>query len=49
MNKRGPSIDPCGTPHVIVQVIEFFTFISTYCFLFPRYEQNHSLDLPLIP
>ena len=49
MNKRGPTIDLSGTPHVIVQVIEFFSFISTYCFLFARYEQNHSSDLPLIP
>ena len=49
MNKRGPNIDPWGTLHVIVLVIDFLSLISTYCFLFARYEQNHSLDLPLIP
>ena len=49
MNKRGPNIDPWGTPHVIVLVIDLLSLISTYCFLLPRYKQNHSLDLPLIP
>ena len=49
MNKRGPNIDPWGNPHVIVLVIDLLSLISTYCFLFARYEQNHSLDLPLIP
>ena len=49
MNKRGPNIDPWGTPHVIVLVIDFLSLISTYCFLLARYEQNHSFDLPLIP
>ena len=45
----GPSKEPWGTPHEIGMAIDFFSLITIYCLLFDRYEQNHSLDLPLIP
>ena len=34
--KRGPKIDPCGTPQVIVFCVELLLFIVTNCCLFGR-------------
>ena len=33
MNKRGPRIDPCGTPHVTDSVLESAPCRCTYYFL----------------
>ena len=48
-NRRGPKIDPCGTPHWITLVFESTLFIDTYCSLFVRYERNQSKAIPLTP
>ena len=45
-NRRGPKIDPCGTPHWISLWIESTLFIYTYCSLFVRYERNQSKTVP---
>ena len=36
MNNKGPSTEPCGTPHLTYFVSEFTLFTLTYCFLFER-------------
>jgi hypothetical protein len=44
MNKSGPSMDPCGTPFIIVVHLEFNLLLSeplkmaALCFLFNRYD-----------
>ena len=48
-NRRGPKIDPCGTPHWISLGFESTLFIDTYCSLFVRYEQNKSKSYSLTP
>ena len=48
-NRRGPKIDPCGTPHWITQGVESTFFIDTYCSLFVRYERNQSKATPRTP
>ena len=35
-NNKGPSTEPCGTPHVIVWLLELTPLICTNCFLFVR-------------
>ena len=32
-NSNGPRIDPCGTPELLVNKVEVFSLIYTYCFL----------------
>ena len=34
--KRGPKIDPCGNPQVIVFCVKLLSFIVTNCCLFAR-------------
>lgn len=41
MKRRGPSIEPCGTPVVMGALEEVVPFMKTDCFLFERYEVNH--------
>ena len=33
MNRRGPSTEPCGTPHVIFNDLEFVLLYVMYCTL----------------
>ena len=48
-NRRGPKIDPCGTPDWITLGFESTLFIDTYCSLFVRYERNQSKAIPRTP
>ena len=48
-NKRGPSIDPCGTPHVTDLNSEKTPEISTACTLPPKYEINQFTAAWLTP
>ena len=32
INRRGPSIDPCGTPILLHNICDFLSFIKTTCF-----------------
>ena len=36
-NRRGPRIDPCGTPAFIVSRVDSLPFIITFCFRNERY------------
>ena len=36
MKKRGPKMDPCGTPVYIGKRPDFTESMSTYCLLFVR-------------
>ena len=47
--KRGPSIDPCGTPHVTDLNSEKTPEISTACTLPPKYEINQFTAAWLTP
>ena len=49
MNKIGPKIEPCGTPHCMVSSDDLLLSISIYCCLLQRYLWNHELTTPLIP
>ena len=33
INRRGPKMEPCGTPTVMSFFVDCVLFISTYCFL----------------
>ena len=35
-NNKGPSMDPCGTPHLISKRVELYGLIETNCFLLLR-------------
>ena len=48
-NRRGPKIDPCGTPHWISLGFESTLFIDMYYSLFVRYERNLSKAIPRTP
>ena len=49
LNKRGPSIDPCGTPlWMSAQLLRtLLTFIC--CFLFDKYEFSNETELSETP
>ena len=47
--RRGPKIDPCGTPHWITLRFESTLSIDTYCSLFVRNELNQSRAIPGTP
>ena len=36
--RRGPSTDPCGTPHVMPSGYESLPQIETICVLFAKYD-----------
>ena len=38
--KKGPKMEPCGTPWIIVIFSESKLLIETYCFLSDKYEEN---------
>ena len=44
-NSNGPTIDPCGTPKLLVNKEEVFSLIYTYCFLF----KNEQIKLFVLP
>jgi hypothetical protein len=49
---KGPKIDPCGTQYVTVPQLEtkfgaaLDGWISTFCFLFARYDLNQFAAVP---
>jgi hypothetical protein len=49
LNKRGPSIDPCGTPlWMSAQLLRtLLTFIC--CFLFDKYDFSNETELSETP
>ena len=53
INKRnniGPNTDPWGTPYSQrYMLLEWVSLISTNCFLFSKYDLNHSKASPRIP
>ena len=36
--RSGPSIEPCGTPHLMVRALDKTPFTKQRCVLFERYE-----------
>ena len=48
-NNRGPIIDPCGTPHVILLHCDCTLLYFTNCWRSLRYFSNHDRAFPLIP
>lgn len=48
-NKRGPSIDPCGTPDVGEKLSDLPPPITTHCVLPKRYDRNQCNVIDLIP
>ena len=48
-NRRGPKIDPYGTPHWITLGFESTLFIDTHCSLFVRHERYQSKAIPRTP
>ena len=48
-NRRGPKIDPCGTPDWITLGFESTLFIDTHYSLFVRYEWNQTKAIPGTP
>ena len=47
-NNNGPRIDPCGTPKLLINKVEVFSLIYTYCFLFKN-ERIKLFARPRIP
>jgi len=48
-NRRGPKIDPCGTPCDKGRIDEEVLFTETYCLRSDKYDWNHLFGIPLIP
>ena len=38
---KGPKTDPCGTPHVILEVLDSKPLIDANCLWFAKYDSNH--------
>ena len=49
INRRGPRIDPCGTPYSVSSTSEQEDSNGTYCFLLVRYELSRLYEMPFIP
>ena len=47
IKRRGPSIDPCGTPYFIIFLLDWQSQMVIYCFLPSKKDQNHPLANPL--
>ncbi len=47
INSKGPRMEPCGTPDVIVSDSDLFWLIWTYCFLSVKYDVNQHKALTL--
>ena len=48
-NISGPSIEPWGTPHVILHVWEYVPAISTICSLSLKYDTNQFIAIWFSP
>ena len=46
---RGPSIEPWGTPELIVESLELWPFNDVNCFLSAKYDSNQLKATPFIP
>ena len=46
---KGPKTDPCGTPHVTLELLDTKPMIHKNCLLFAKYDSNHVFANPLIP
>ena len=38
---KGAKIDPCDTPHLILEVLDAKPLIETNCLWFAKYDLNH--------
>ena len=47
--RRGPRMEPCGTPQVIDKFSEKVDLYLTRCFLSDKYDLNQRLETPRIP
>ena len=47
-NRSGPSIEPWGTPHVILLVWEYVPAISTICSQSLKYDTNQFIATGLV-
>ena len=45
---KDPKTDPCGTPHVILEVLDSKPLIDTNCLRFAKYDSNHLFANPRI-
>ena len=43
-NNKGPKIDPCGTPQLMLATLEYLFFILIWNLLFERYDSNHVMN-----
>ena len=41
---KGPKTDPCGTLHVILEVLDSKPLIDTNCLRFDKYDSNHLFE-----
>ena len=48
-NNRGPKIDPCGTPQLILPISDLTPLYTTYCCLSDKYFFSQLNATPLIP
>ena len=46
---KDPKKDPCGTPHVILEVLDSKPLIDTNCLQFAKYDSNHLFANAHIP
>jgi hypothetical protein len=46
---KGPNIDPCGTPIVILLGFDITPFHPTLCSLLDKYDLNHETIFSHIP
>ena len=44
---KSPNIDPCGTLHVILEVLDAKPLTDTNCLRFAKYDSNHLFANPL--
>ena len=49
INNFGPSIEPCGTPHITSCNSDFIPLKLTNCLRFNKYDFNQLLAIPLTP
>ena len=47
--RRGPRMEPCGTPQVILRFPEKVDLYLTRCFLSVKYDLNQRLEIPRMP
>ena len=45
---KGPKTDPCGTQHVILEVLDSMPLIDTNCLQFVKSDSNHLFANPRI-